>query len=91
MPSDVKDTIRRFILDDLEWPGSAEQLSDEFSLVDEGVLDSLNLLEMAHFVQSHYRIRVDEEDIVASNFETLTAIEAFVLDRLGTASPQSSR
>ncbi|ROP31354.1 acyl carrier protein [Couchioplanes caeruleus] len=86
MTSDIKNEVRHFIIEELEWPGDSDQLGDGVSLIDEGVLDSLNLLELAHFLQSHYRIRVEDIDVVAQNFETLDAIEAFVASRLPTSS-----
>ncbi|GAB6902695.1 phosphopantetheine-binding protein [Kineosporia succinea] len=81
MPVDttnVKDAVRTFIMEELEWPGTAEELTDDTSLIQAGVIDSLSLPEVAHWIASEYRIAVQEMDLVAANFETLSAIEAFV-------------
>lgn len=91
MPTDVIATVRTFIIEELEWPGTDEQLGDDVSLIVEGVLDSLNLLEVAHFVQSRFGVKIDESEVIAVNFETLSAIEKFVLDRLAADAERSAR
>ncbi|MFJ4671104.1 phosphopantetheine-binding protein [Kitasatospora purpeofusca] len=82
MATDIKDSVRVFIREELEWSGPDELLADDASLIDAGVLDSLNLLELGNWIGSHYGFKVDETDMIAANFETLGSIEAFV--RRGT-------
>jgi acyl carrier protein len=81
MPVDatnIKDAVRLFIVEELEWPGAVEELTDDASLIEAGVIDSLSLLEVAHWVGDRYQIKIDETEVVAANFESLAAIEAFV-------------
>jgi acyl carrier protein len=79
--SNIKDAVRTFIVEELEWPGAAEDLTDDASLIEAGAIDSLTLLEVAHWVSDEFQITIDEMDVVAANFETLSAIEAFVRRR----------
>ena len=76
--TDFKDAVRRFVVDELEWPGDVAELTDDASLIDAGVIDSLSLLEVAHWLRDEYQLEIDDTDIVAANFESLIAIEAFV-------------
>jgi acyl carrier protein len=76
--TDIKDAVRRFVIDELEWPGDAAELTDDASLIEAGAIDSLSLLEVAHWLREEYHLEVDDTDVIAANFESLTAIEAFV-------------
>ncbi|MFJ6901733.1 acyl carrier protein [Streptomyces hokutonensis] len=78
MTTDIKDSVRRFIREELEWSGPDEQLQDDVSLIDAGVIDSLSLLELGHWIGDSYGFKVDDTEMIAANFETLNAIEAFV-------------
>lgn len=78
MGMDIKESVRTFIREELEWAGPDEHLNDDASLIDAGVIDSLSLLEIGHWVGDQYGFRVDDTDMIAANFETLTAIEAFI-------------
>ena len=91
MSSDVKEAVRSFIIDDLEWGGARERLGDGVSLIDEGVLDSLNLLEVVHFIRDRYGIRIDDADVVPTNFETLDEIERFVASRRSPGRYEAAR
>ncbi|WP_432190133.1 acyl carrier protein [Streptomyces sp. Tue6028] len=78
MATDIKDAVRTFIREELEWSGPDEFLKDDASLIDSGVIDSLSLLELGHWVGDRYGFKVDDTELTAVNFETLNAIEAFV-------------
>jgi acyl carrier protein len=74
----VKDAVRTFIVEQLEWPGPVDELTDDASLIDAGVIDSLSLIEVAHWLGERYHITINDTDLVAANFSTLEAIEGFV-------------
>jgi acyl carrier protein len=78
MQTSIKDSVRTFIQEELEWPGPIDELTDDASLIDAGVIDSLSLLELAQWLGKRYAIKIDDGDIVAVNFETLDSIEEFV-------------
>jgi acyl carrier protein len=68
--------------------GRAELIAtvgDDDSLIDGGVVNSLGLLEIAGWLESEFGIHVDELDLVADNFESITAITRFVRDRVSTS------
>lgn len=58
---------------------------DEFdmgeSLVDQGVIDSIGLVEIAAFMEEEYSISVDENDMDRENFGSLKKMVAFIIRR----------
>lgn len=78
MKSEVATAVQGFILDRMRRPGLPGDLGADSSLIDEQVLDSLGVLEVASFLEQRYRIEVDPAELVADNFETLNKIAGFV-------------
>jgi acyl carrier protein len=74
----VADRVRYFIVDNLGWEDDAGQLTDDLPLIQAGVLDSLGILTLVEFLESHYHITVEDRDIVPAHLGSLASIEQFV-------------
>ncbi len=73
----VTDAVRRFLAETLRIPDAAG-LAQDLPLVQKGVIDSLELVQVAGFLEKTYGIRVEDTDMVPSNFRSLATMEAFV-------------
>jgi len=73
-----KDTIRRFIVDELKWTGGGDELADDTSLIDSGVIDSLGIVQTIGFLETTFGIKVRDDELLPRNFETVNSIAAFV-------------
>jgi acyl carrier protein len=72
-----KQTIRRFIYD--KFPlAKSRKLEDSSRLLEEGVLDSLGVLELVNFLQDEHGIPIEDDELVPENFASIDAISAFV-------------
>ena len=72
-----KQAIRKFIYD--KFPlAKSRKLQDSSQLLEEGVLDSLGVLELVNFLQDEHGIPIEDEDLVPENFASIDAIAAFV-------------
>ena len=72
-----KQAIRKFIYD--RFPlAKSRKLQDSSQLLEEGVLDSLGVLELVNFLQDEHGIPIDDEELVPENFASIDAIAAFV-------------
>ena len=47
-------------------------------LLEQGIVDSLGLLEIVVFIETTFEITVQDTDMVADNFATIAAIAAYV-------------
>jgi acyl carrier protein len=73
----VIDAIRRFLSQDLRI-ADAQTLAPDVPLVQKGVIDSIELMQVAAFVEKEFGITVDETEVVPSNFRSLSTMAAFV-------------
>ncbi|MCC7175194.1 MAG: acyl carrier protein [Bryobacterales bacterium] len=74
-------TIRQYIVDNFLF-GRANGLSDSESLLEQGVIDSIGLLELIGFLQKRFGIRVADEDIIPANLDSVDCIRNFVEGKL---------
>ncbi len=57
---------------------AAEGFNDDYNLIDEGILDSLAIMNLIAWLEKQYAIEFDEGDIVLENFSSVNALLDFV-------------
>jgi len=77
----VKDQIREFILENLALPKGIESFTDEESLMETGVIDSLGIFRLVAFLEENMGVRVSDDEINPDNLKNLNTIEALVLQK----------
>lgn len=56
-------------------------LSDEDSLLDAQVIDSLGILELVGYLEETFAIEVTDDDLSPENFDSIAALARFVARR----------
>lgn len=70
--------IRDFIRETFLKNKSNQNLTDDVSLVESGIIDSLGILKVLMFIEKAFGLKIKEQDVVPEYFETITAIAAYV-------------
>jgi acyl carrier protein len=58
--------------------GKDEQLGEQDSLLDRGIIDSTGAMELVTFIESEFGIQVDDSDLVPENLDSIAAITDFI-------------
>lgn len=82
---DAADQVRKFIVEELGWEGSSDELTDDLPLIEKGILDSLALLSLVTHLENKLGIRIDDRDMVPENLGTLSSIHRYVTRKLDEA------
>lgn len=53
------------------------------ALIEQGILDSLGILDVVSFLETQFSIVIYDEELVAENFQSLANLSAFVLKKNG--------
>ena len=77
--SALKDQIREFILAQLAEPKGITSFTDDESLMESGVVDSLGIFRLVSFLEEDLRVRVSDEEINAETLKSVNTIEELVL------------
>jgi acyl carrier protein len=57
--------------------------SDKESLINSGVLDSFGLLEFLTAIEEEFNMKIPDDDLIPSNFDTIEKIRAYINGRSG--------
>jgi acyl carrier protein len=77
--SALKDQIREFIQAQLAEPKGITSFTDDESLMESGVIDSLGIFRLVSFLEEDLRVRVSDEEINAETLKSVNTIEELVL------------
>jgi len=77
----VKDQVREFVLENARSKG-INQVSDEQSLMESGIIDSLAIFRLVAFLEDNFRVRIPDDEIIPENFQSVDEIEKFVSGKL---------
>lgn len=78
MSDDAASRIHAFIAEDLLM-GQGVEFSQKDALLEEGIIDSLGLLEVVTFIEAEFDISVQDTDVTLDNFGTVSTIASYVL------------
>jgi acyl carrier protein len=74
----VATSIRNYIAQNILFSENTYPHPDEASFLDEGIVDSMNLLGLVSFVEERFGIKVDDRDIVPDNFDSISRLAAYI-------------
>lgn len=74
----LQQEIKAFILQNFLFTDDASMLSDTESLMQKGVIDSTGILELIMHLEEHYSIKVEDQEMLPDNLDSIATIAAFV-------------
>ena len=82
MNTQLKSEIRGFIVDNFLFGEDRDTLTENQSLVEAGLIDSLGIAELVAFVETQFGIEPTDDELVPENFDSIALIAAFVERKL---------
>jgi acyl carrier protein len=79
--TDIEREIRGFIVDTFLF-GRDQDLQDDAPLMDK-VIDSHGVVELVVFLQEHFAIRVEDEEVTTDNLDSVNKAAAYVARKRG--------
>ncbi|MRR31706.1 acyl carrier protein [bacterium] len=74
----VEELLRKYIADNILFSGSGYPYPDDTSFLENGIVDSMNVLELVMFVEQKFSVKVEDAEIVPDNFDSIARLAAFV-------------
>lgn len=81
----IKTRVRQYIRDTILLAGD-QNIADDTSFLERSILDSTGVLELVAFLQETYGIKIDDEEMLPENLDSLNAVAAFVTRKGGKES-----
>jgi acyl carrier protein len=81
--STPEEIVRTHIAKDILFNNKGYPYADDASFLENGIIDSMNVMELIMFVEESFGLEVADEDIVPDNFDSVTRIGAYVRRKTG--------
>ena len=75
--SEVKTQIREFIKENF-FTDTIENLTDEDSLLENGIIDSTGVLELVTFLEENFEIAVEDDELIPENLDSIVNISNYI-------------
>ena len=80
----IENEIRKFIMENFLWDEEVN-LSEEDSLLEKGIIDSTGVLELVAFIEETYSFKIDDEELVPENLDSIKNILQFIQNKLNVS------
>ncbi len=74
----VKQTIRHYLLENFLFTDNQAALKDDDSFLAAGIIDSTGVLEIILFIEETFSIKVNDDDMLPENLDSVDNLVAFV-------------
>ena len=82
----IEQAIRQFLATNFFLGDDPASLAGSTSLIEAGVIDSTGVLELVGFLEEHFEIRIQDDELVPENLDTIDNIVQFVTRKSGAES-----
>lgn len=77
----IENEIRKFIEENFILEGE-DNLGEEDSLLEKGIIDSTGVLELVAFLEETYQFKINDEELVPENLDSIKNISQFIQNKL---------
>jgi acyl carrier protein len=81
----IKVQIRQYIAENFLMGGNAAELRDDDSFMGQSVIDSAGVLELIAYLEQTYGIKVDEDEMIPDNLDSLNGVGRYLQRKLSGA------
>ncbi len=78
MTGTPRDMLRKFILEDYLFTDDQSALQDDTSFLEQGILDSMGILEIIMFLEEEFGVAVANDEMVPANLDSINNLLAFI-------------
>jgi acyl carrier protein len=78
MTGTPRDMLRKFILEDYLFTDDQDALRDDMSFLEEGILDSMGILEIIVFLEEEFGVAVANDEMIPANLDSIANLLGFI-------------
>ncbi len=83
----IKTQIKQFVAENMLFSGEDFPYPSDASFLQEGIIDSLGVMELVTFVQTRFNVSVEMHEVTPDNFDSVDKLAAFIQCKLGRPEP----
>lgn len=75
---ELREQIRGFLIENFLFGDAAPLTDDAMSLLDNGIMDSVGVMELVAFLEGDLGLSIDDAELVPENLDSVDNLVAFV-------------
>lgn len=75
---DVESKVAGYIAENILFSRNGYPYPSDASFLENGIIDSMNVLELVMFVEEKFKVKVDDSEIVPENFDSVSKLAAYI-------------
>ena len=79
---EIRTQVQEYIAKNLLFSDNGFEYDDDDSFLQEGIVDSVGVLELVLFVEEKFGVAVDDQDITPDNFDSVNRLTAYIHRKL---------
>lgn len=82
---EIETQIRTYVAHNLLFSDNGFEYADDDSFLQEGIIDSVGVLELVLFVEETFDVTVPDHEITPDNFDTVNKLADYIRSKLSVA------
>jgi acyl carrier protein len=80
----VEEMLRKYITDNILFSKDGYPFPDNASFLENGIVDSTNILELVMFIEEEFGISTEDNEITPENFDSISDLSRFTRSKMGS-------
>ncbi len=76
--NEITTKIRLFIFENFLFDADEEDLKNDDSFLDQGIIDSTGVLELVEWLEDTFDITVDDDELIPENLDSVNQLAAYI-------------
>lgn len=81
--SEIKDKVRAFVIENFLFEED-ENLKEDTSFLENGIIDSTGILELVAFLEETYEFAVEDDELIPENLDSIANMENYIKKKQGS-------
>ena len=77
----IKGHLKEYIINNFLFGSEDTAIADQDSFLKKGIIDSTGILELIGFIEENYQIKVEDNELLPENLDTLQNVTKFILTK----------
>ena len=83
--NEIKNIVNQFIIKNFLFSDQKENIDENLSLYEKGIIDSTGVLEVVDFLEETFGIEIEDDELVPDNLDSIKKMSKFVQRKMDHA------
>jgi acyl carrier protein len=79
---EIEAQVRKYVAQNLLFSDNGFEYDDDDSFLQEGIVDSVGVLELVLFVEETFDVNVDDQEITPDNFDSVNKLARYIRSKV---------